>query len=554
MATIGSGTTLWILKLDTLVNTSWVEETLQKLSLEALVGQLFVVRTGGYLLDHQNQYPDRELNTPQLSQALKLGVGGILIFGGAVGDTALKIQWLQKHSQVPLLVCADLEGGLGEQVQGGSELSAAMGLGATGSFSLVEQAAYVTGIEAKAIGINWILGPVADVNSNPQNPVIGSRSFGADPEHVANCVTAYLKGLQRAKVLGTVKHFPGHGDTDLDSHLDLPPVNRTLAQLDASDWVPFKRAVAEGTDGIMSAHLTFPLIPESNTLPATFSPYFLTEVLRKQWSYDGLIVTDALTMQAITDRYDSAEASLQAFQAGADILLMPQAFPEAHERMCNAVREGEISMNRLKASVRRILEAKSKVGAPSQEPLLESILHNVSIPAHRALAQTIAQQSVCRLNEVPLPDLARWKKRVNIIVVDSRFNSPWNEDSPMLTWSAPDTTLRNFLIDPNLSIQRFNLIEEACKDADGILIHVLLETGPYAGRSGLPRSLMKFFQRLLPPQLYISYTSPYLLIDLPSNFPAIAVFGQNAIHQEAVLAALHGETELQEHHSFWLSK
>ncbi len=536
------------------MNTSWVEETLQKLSLEALVGQLFVVRTGGYLLDHQNQYPDRELNTPQLSQALKLGVGGVLIFGGAVGDTALKIQWLQKHSQVPLLVCADLEGGLGEQVQGGSELSAAMGLGATGSFALVEQAAYVTGIEAKAIGINWVLGPVADVNSNPQNPVIGSRSFGADPEHVANCVTAYLKGLQRAKVLGTVKHFPGHGDTDLDSHLDLPPVNRTLAQLDASDWVPFKRAIAEGTDGIMSAHLTFPLIPESNTLPATFSPYFLTEVLRKQWSYEGLIVTDALTMQAITDRYNSAEASLHAFQAGADILLMPQAFPEAHERMCRAVREGEISMKRLKASVRRILEAKSKVGAPSQEPLLESILHHVSIPAHRALAQTIAQQSVCRLNEVPLPDLARWKKRVNIIVVDSRFNSPWNEDSPMLTWSAPDTTLRNFLINPNLSIQRFNLIEEACKDADGILIHVLLETGPYAGRSGLPRSLMKFFQRLLPSQLYISYTSPYLLIDLPSNFPAIAVFGQNAIHQEAVLAALHGETELQEHHSFWLSK
>ena len=536
------------------MNTSWVEETLNKLSLEALIGQLFVVRTGGYLLDHQNQYPDRELNTPQLIQALELGVGGILIFGGAVGDTALKIQWLQKRSQVPLLVCADLEGGLGEQVQGGSELSAAMGLGATGSLALVEQAAYVTGIEAKAIGINWVLGPVADVNSNPHNPVIGARSFGADPEHVADCVTAYLKGLHRAKVLGTVKHFPGHGDTDLDSHLDLPPVQRTLEQLDTTDWVPFKKAVAEGTDGIMSAHLTFPLIPESSTLPATFSPYFLTEVLRKQWSYDGLIVTDALTMQAITDRYNSEEASLRAFKAGADILLMPQVFPEAHQRMCKALRAGEISIGRVKASVRRILEAKSKVGAPSQEPLLDSILLHVSIPEHRALAQTTAQKSICRLNDVPLPDLASWKKRVNIVVVDSRFNSPWNEDSPMLTWSAPDTTVRNFLIDPNLSIQRFNLIEEACKNADGVLIHILLETGPYAGRSGLPRSLMKFFQRLLPPRIYISYTSPYLLMDLPSSFPAIAVFGQNAIHQEAVLAALNGETELQEHHSFWLSR
>ncbi|MGA7952969.1 MAG: glycoside hydrolase family 3 protein, partial [Gloeobacterales cyanobacterium] len=485
---------------------------------------------------------------------LELGVGGILIFGGAVGDTALKIQWLQKRSQIPLLVCADLEGGLGEQVQGGSELSAAMGLGATGSLALVEQAAYVTGLEAKAIGINWVLGPVADVNSNPHNPVIGARSFGASPEHVADCVTVYLKGLHKAKVLGTVKHFPGHGDTDLDSHLDLPPVQRTLEQLDRTDWVPFKKAVAAGTDGIMSAHLTFPQVPESNALPATFSPYFLTEVLRKQWSYDGLIVTDALTMQAITDRYNSAEASLRAFQAGADILLMPLVFPEAHQRMCKAVRDGEISIERLKASVRRILEAKSRVGTPSQEPLLDNILHHVSIPEHRALAQTIAQKSICRLNEVPLPDLASWKKRVNIVVVDSRFNSPWNEDSPMLTWSAPDTTLRNFLIDPNLSIQRFNLIEDASKNADGVLIHILLETGPYAGRSGLPRSLMKFFQRLRSPQIYISYTNPYLLMDLPSSFPAIAVFGQNVIHQEAVLAALNGETELQEHHSFWLSK
>jgi beta-glucosidase-like glycosyl hydrolase len=539
--------------LDTLVNTSWVEETLNKLPLEALVGQLFVVRTGGFLLDHQNQYPDRELNTPQLIQALELGVGGILIFGGAVGDTALKIQWLQQRSQVPLLVCSDVEGGLGEQVQGGSELSAAMGLGATGSPALVEQAAYVTGIEAKAIGINWVLGPVADVNSNPANPVIGARSFGADPEQVADCVAAYLKGLHRAKVLGTVKHFPGHGDTDLDSHLDLPPVQRTLDLLDTTDWVPFKRAITEGTDGIMSAHLTFPLIPDSKAAPATFSPYFLTEILRKQWSYDGLIVTDALTMQAITDRYSSAEASLRAFQAGADILLMPQVFPEAHQRMCKALRSGEISMERLKASVRRILEAKAKVGFPSQEPLLDSILKNVSIPEHRALAQTIAQRSICRLNEIPLPNLTYWKKRVNIVVVDSRFNSPWNEDSPMLTWATPDTSVRNFLIDPNLSIQRFNLIEEACKNADGILIHILLETGPYAGRSGLPRSLVKFFQRLLPPQIYISYTSPYLLMDLPSKFPAIAAFGQNSIHQEAVLAALNGETELQEHHSFWLS-
>jgi beta-glucosidase len=301
---------------------------IDRLSLPEQVAQMVVVRASGHLFDHQIVYPIWEANRSTLQHYIAdLGVGGVILLGGSGAEIGLRTQDLQNQAPIPLLIAADIEEGVGQRFAGATWFPPPMALAAMAAQDYdqalhhAEAMGAVTAAEALAMGINWVLAPVVDVNNNPHNPVINIRAFGQTPDLVSDLATAFLRGAQRHGVLTTAKHFPGHGDTALDSHLDLPCLAHSLERLSQIELPPFAAAIAAGVDTIMTAHLQIPALDQHH--PATLSAPTLTGLLRQQMGFQGLIVTDALVMGAITRRYGPYEAAILAIAAGADLLLMP---------------------------------------------------------------------------------------------------------------------------------------------------------------------------------------------------------------------------------------
>ena len=281
---------------------------IDSLSLAEQVAQMVVVRASGYLFDHQIQYPDWEPPAAKLQYWLEhLGVGGVILLGGSAGELALRSQQLQNWAKIPLLIAADIEEGVGQRFSGATWFGPPMAISAiarknpsTGQH-YAEQMGAITAQEALAIGINWVLAPVVDVNNNPDNPVINVRAFGETPDEVIELATAFIRGAKAYPVLTTAKHFPGHGDTATDSHLDLPVLSHSPARMAEVELPPFKAAIAAGVDAVMSAHLLIKCWDAD--YPATLSERILTAQLRQKLGFEGLIVTDALVMGAIANRY-----------------------------------------------------------------------------------------------------------------------------------------------------------------------------------------------------------------------------------------------------------
>ncbi|MGB5973498.1 MAG: glycoside hydrolase family 3 N-terminal domain-containing protein, partial [Nodosilinea sp.] len=301
----------------------------------------------------------------------ELGVGGVIFLGGSAAEVGLKTQALQTQARIPLLLAADVEEGVGQRFSGATWFPPPMALSAVarrdGAIALAYAEAFgaATAAEALAIGINWVLAPVVDVNNNPDNPVINVRAFGDNLEQVCALTEAFLRGAQTQPVLTTAKHFPGHGDTAADSHLELPVLAHGLDRLNALELEPFRAAIATGVDAVMTAHLHIPALDKQH--PATLSSPTLTGLLRQQMGFDGLIVTDALVMGAITNAYGPYEAAVLAVEAGADVLLMPSDTEGVIAAVVEAVNQGRLTPGRILASVERLWRAKQKA-APALLP------------------------------------------------------------------------------------------------------------------------------------------------------------------------------------------
>ena len=374
---------------------------LEDLSLPQLVAQMIVVRASGYLFDHQIQYPVWEPRREKLRSWIEsLGVGGVIFLGGSAAELSLRIQELQSWAAIPLLTAADIEEGVGQRFSGATWFPPPMALGAIAQTNpdlardYARRMGSVTAQEAMAIGLNWVLAPVADVNNNPDNPVINIRAFGEDVPTVTQLITAFIQGCQEYSVLTTAKHFPGHGDTAVDSHLELPVLPHSQERLESLELEPFRGAIAAGVDTVMSAHL---LIPSWDTqYPATLSPQILTGKLREELGFSGLIVTDALVMGGITNGYGATEAPVLAVEAGADILLMPVDPEAAIAAVVEAVTSGRISLARIHQSVRRIWQAKAKLDlAPRLNlPLVDRLEDNLALPQNLTLATGIIRDSL----------------------------------------------------------------------------------------------------------------------------------------------------------------
>jgi beta-N-acetylhexosaminidase len=394
----------------------WAERTLKSLSLEEKVGQMLNVR---YFTDFQNFDSTGYQQFREQMQKYHLGSvvltvhtdGPILLKNGPLEMAAVANQ-LQRDSKLPLLIAADLERGLDSRAHGTPSFPDAMAFGATGNPDRAEQYGAIVAEEARAVGIHWNFFPVADVNSNPDNPIINTRSFGEDPTLVGTLVSAYIKGAAEHGMLATVKHFPGHGDTGTDSHLGVSRVEGNLEHLKSIELPPFQQAISAGVAAVMVAHLAVPALDNDANRVATISPKVVTEVLKNQLGFHGVVVTDALEMRGLTSIYPpgpvspTARAAVDAVKAGDDVILWPTDLDGAFQGIVAAVKRGEIPESRIDDSVRKILSMKASVGLHRSRLVnLDQISHRLSTPENMEFAQRAAEEAITlvRDNKLVLP-------------------------------------------------------------------------------------------------------------------------------------------------------
>ncbi|MGH9787882.1 MAG: glycoside hydrolase family 3 protein, partial [Candidatus Acidiferrales bacterium] len=369
----------------------WIETTLAKMTLDEKVGQLIVPALDAPFLDPRSTDPG------ELERYVRqFHVGGFHTFTRDPARFAELHNRLQKAAQTPLLITADMEGGVGYLLDAhGTRLPRAMALAATGSDDLVYQAGRIAALEGRALGVGLNFYPVVDVNNNPRNPIINVRAFSEDPGQVARFASAYIRGSQEAGLLATAKHFPGHGDTAADSHIELPVIELGRERLDQVELPPFQATIDAGVAAVMTAHICLPKLEPEKCLPASLSPTLTTKLLREEMHFPGLIVTDALTMNGITNQYIPEEAALRGVKAGADILLIPVDVEKTFRALKHAVESGDIPVERIDASVRRILDAKARLGLDKNRLVdtarLERALAN---PEHQRLAQTMIERAL----------------------------------------------------------------------------------------------------------------------------------------------------------------
>ncbi len=330
---------------------------MNKSDLRRKVAELFIVRASGFNLDSQRLYPNLEESNSNLKRLLEEGVGGVIFLGGTVKELEIRCNVLKKWSGKPLLLCADIEEGVGQRFYGGTKFIPPMGISQIYkkdknlAISIAEKIGYFTGKEAKYIGLNWLLAPVCDINNNSNNPVINLRAWGEEPETVKSLTCAFLRGVSRSKMLTCAKHFPGHGNSEVDSHLDLPEIQNDLFKLDKFELIPFKSLINQGVNSIMIGHLLLSKIDP--IYPATLSKRVVTDLLRIKLKYDGLVVSDALVMNAISKKYSSGMAAVMAFEAGIDLIMMPKDIDEAIDSLTDAFYTEKISLERLLISRER---------------------------------------------------------------------------------------------------------------------------------------------------------------------------------------------------------
>ncbi|MDR3763984.1 MAG: glycoside hydrolase family 3 N-terminal domain-containing protein [Acidobacteriota bacterium] len=383
----------------------WAERTQRHMSLEEKVGQLFMIWAK---VDFTNfEGPDYQRLRDQMRQ---FHVGGFavtapmengLLLHASPLDAAALTNHLQHDSALPLIFAADFERGLPMRLHGGTGFPHAMAFGAAGNLDYAYQFGRVTAEESRAIGVHWNFYPDADINSNPNNPIINTRSFGEDPAAVSGLVKAFIRGTHDGHALATAKHFPGHGDTDTDSHLAVPRINASRERLEQVELVPFREAIAAGVDSIMVGHLLVPALEPNPNRVATVSPAITTQLLKNELGFRGIVVTDAMDMNGLLRLYGgntpqaAGRAAVDALKAGADLILIPGDLEGAYNGVLKAVRSGELSEARIDESVGKLLRAKAALGLHKNRYIdLDKVNTALNQPSHVALAQKVADDAL----------------------------------------------------------------------------------------------------------------------------------------------------------------
>src|SRR5579862_9877008 len=530
----------------------WVAQTLKSMSLDEKIGQLFAVWAYGSFLSTESQdYKDLLSDVEEKhigSFAIQTQGSPLGVERSQVYPTAVLVNTLQRHAKVPLLVGADFERGTGMRIDEGTSFPYQMALAATGRPEDAYTMGKITALEARAVGVPWIFSPVADVNSNPQNPIINTRSFGEDPARVSEFVAAFVRGVEENGAISTAKHFPGHGDTSTDSHLDLPTVTSDRAHLDRVELAPFRAAIAAGASTIMTGHLAVPALEPDSNVPATMSPKIMTGLLRGQMGFDGVVVTDALDMGGVTVRYPPGEVAVRSILAGADVLLIPPVLDAALEAVRDAVASGRIPMSRLDEAVTRILRAKAKIGLNKSKLVdLNTLAQNVDRPEFERAALDIADRGVTLLrDDQHILPLDSTKPMRILLVAVSGDNDPY-----------PASNIENEIrwrVDSLASVRMDTTFVRAATTRlpspdtyDVAIAAVFVRVTDRKGNVGLPDDEAAVVDRLLAagkPVIVACFGSPYLVERFPAAKTWIAAFSTVDVAQWAVGRALFGQVAI----------
>lgn len=553
----------------------WAEKTLSKLSVEEKVGQVFMIWCRASFLNRESpeylQWREAMKNYHVGSFAMTVHVDGPVLVRSEPYEAAELLNRLQHDSKLPLLIAADFERGVAMRLLGTTVFPHAMAFGADGKLADAELFGRITAEEARAIGVHWNFFPDADVNSNPANPIINTRSFGEDPKQVGDLVAAYIKGAHEGGMLTTVKHFPGHGDTASDSHLGVASVNVDRAHLDSIELPPFRQAIGSGVDSVMVAHVTVPTLDPDPNHVATISKAVVTDLLEKQLGFKGLVVTDALDMAGLTHLFASniGRAAVEAFKAGNDMLIIPADFPASYEAMLRAVRSGEISRDRLDRSVLKILKVKASLGLNEARMVdLKEVAAAVGKPDNLAYGQQMANDAVTlvRDNGKILPLKSRGtvraalpymtKEETHNAVVAVVFSEDLRTESGRvfgreLRARVPDAHM--IYVDPRTAAGMAEEVMKAVGEAQVVIAGVYVI--PTAGKIGNTMQMADASGMLLEQILdhaaqktaVVAMGNPYLASDLPKIENYICTFSNATVSEVSAVRALFGEIPIHGH-------
>jgi beta-N-acetylhexosaminidase len=554
------------LPLDTAA-TRWVDRTLATMRLEDKAAQLVFPGLDSTFLSTDSDTFDRLRELVE-----KWHVGGFLVFGGSepvpgvllnatygsviLGDplsAAATLNRLQRFSALPLLNAGDFEWGVGMRIRGATQFPRAMAFGAAGDTSLTEAAGRFTGIEMRAIGVHVDFAPVADVNNNPRNPVINTRSFGEDPLRVSEHAVAFTRGLQSAGVVATLKHFPGHGDTDVDTHIGLATVPHARDRLDRVELAPFRAGIAAGAQAVMVGHLEVPTIDETRGMPATLSAKAITGLLRGDLGFGGLIVTDSMSMQAVSKMMPAGEAAVRTIEAGSDVVLHSPDDRAAVTALRDALTSGRLPVERVDRSVRRILEMKARLGLHvDRTVVLDRVAELVGGRAHREIARSVSERAVTLMRDahgsLPL-QLPRTARILHLSIVDYlsgwRIAAPGRTFVPALTARWPEVTAIE--LSDRSTAAELDLVRALAPRHDAIVIALYVRAASGSGRLDLSPEITRLLTALARtasadrPMVACFFGNPYVAGSLPDIPTALLTYDFGDLAEGTAVRALAGE-------------
>lgn len=545
----------------------WADTRLEKMSVEEKVGQLVQVGVNARFANQDSAF-FKNLKRDVVENK----IGGIVFFGAPIYETTILANKLQDLADIPLLAALDAETGIGMRFGDVVNFPWAMAVGATGNIEFARRIGVITGREARAIGIRHVYAPVLDVNNNADNPVINVRSFGENPEEVAKFGVAFIEGLQSAGVLATAKHFPGHGDTNVDSHRGLPVIDKSRADLEATELLPFRRAVAAGVASVMIAHISLPqldgeeiaplkqfiqgdaeagaeIVKQKVTIPATLSEKIQTGILRNDMGFKGLIVSDAMSMSGLTIYFTQEEAGVRAFLAGTDILEKPADVDAFIRGLRQAVKSGRISVQRLNESVRKLLAWKYELGLVKQKITpIDPIDSIVSGAESVALAEKVAEKAITLVrddqNLIPMNRDAK----IAVFGISNGFDGPETMNTFTRTLAQNGIKAMQVYVQENSSAEQIAAARKAVAEADLVIAALYGRVRTGAKNSvGLPENGASVLREIVGQGknvIGISFGNPYILTGFPQMKTYMVAYGDMPSLQRAAARAVLGTQDI----------
>ena len=521
-------------------NNNLADKLLADMTLREKIGQMIISSTQG------ENYQESSAEYRRLKKLCRDSkVGGFIFFKGTSSGYASLSNKLQSLSETPLLISADFERGTGMRVTDGTLFPNNMAVGAANNYELAYKMGFCIANESRALGVQQNYAPVCDVNNNPDNPIINVRSFGEDPALVSKMSEAVIKGLQDGNVIATAKHFPGHGDTKIDSHNDLPVLNFSMDRLNKIELVPFKNAIQNNVKSVMIAHLSFPELENKPNVPASLSENIVQDLLINQLGFKGLVVTDALNMKGITKYFSTSEVALMCIKAGIDLILMPIDEEETINAIESAVKNGKISEERINRSVKKILAAKEWLGLFDNRYVNESeVSKKVNTQESNALAQQIADESITLVkdNRNILPLKSKNGKTLLINLSDGNNNINAGYFSEQMKYTNANTDEVNYFSE--ISSNELNGLISKADQYDVVIAAIYAKVRYGTGKISMLPSQVQLLNSLNSTGnklIVISFGNPYLLKEFPEINNYICAYGDADVSVKAAIKAIYGD-------------